>query len=297
MERRDLPLVWLPGAGGQVGQALLRLFPEPETFVWHPTTRSELDLSDLERVSAFLTEHRFDAVVNCAAFTDVNGAETKPKEAETLNADLPALIFGTIPAGIHLSTNYVFPSRLGRPYEETERPLPSDGLGVYGFTKLIGERKALSLGATVLRTAWVYGPRAWGGTSFYSKIRKQIDAGKDLSVVTDEIGNPTTSLTLARVIYGLLQDHFSGKAPLSKGLYHVTDAGVASRFALAQEIVNALGTETALPEAKMADFPSPVSRPSESVLAPGRLSERFSLKDWKKALREVIEIDNQAETI
>ena len=287
------PAVWLPGAGGQVGTALLKLFPDPEPFRWHPTTRNELDLSDLDEVSDFLKEYHFDAVVNCAAFTDVNGAETKPKEAEILNADLPALIFGAIPTGIHISTNYVFPSRPGSPYQETERPSPNPSLGVYGFTKLIGERKALFLGATVLRTAWVYGPREWGGTSFYAKIRKQIDEGKDLRAVTDEIGNPTSSLTLARAIYGLLFNHLSGRRPLQNRVYHLTDSGRASRYDMTREIVRLLGAGSSLSPAKMSDFPSPVERPSESVLAPGVLFGQIEIPDWVTALSEITDIDQK----
>lgn len=289
----DKPKVWLTGAGGQVGTALRKLFPTPVSFEWVPTTRSEIDLTDLDEVSAFIKRNDFDAVVSCAAFTDVNGAETKPREAETLNADLPALIFGLIPTGIHLSTNYVFESREGRPYSEGERPLPDDSLGVYGITKLIGERKALALGATVLRTAWVYGPRAWGGTSFYAKIRRQLDEGKALRVVTDEVGNPTSSLTLARGIHTLLEEHFSGKLPLGKDLFHLTDSGSVSRYEFAKGIVSILGLGSSVEEARMADFPSPVNRPSEAVLAPGRLSRRLQMPGWREALREVIETDKK----
>ena len=290
----DKPKVWLPGAGGQVGTALRKLFPQPVSFQWVPTTRSEVDLTYLDEVSAFIRRNDFAAVANCAAFTDVNGAETEPREAETLNADLPALIFGLIPTGIHLSTNYVFLSRVGRPYLEDERPTPDDSFGVYAVTKLIGERKALALGATVLRTSWVYGPRAWGGTSFYAKIRKQLDEGKDLlRAVTDEVGNPTSSLTLARGIYALLEDHFSGKAPLGKNLYHLTDSGTVSRYEFTKGIVRLLGSNAGVAEARMADFPSPVKRPSEAVLAPGRLAGRLQLPGWEEALGEVIERDQK----
>lgn len=289
----EKPKVWLTGAAGQVGTALRTLFPEPDSFVWVPTTRDDVDLSDLEEVAAFIKTQDFDAMVNCAAFTDVNGAESNPRDAEILNSDLPALIFGLISTGIHISTNYVFPSRPGQPYEESEWPAPNVDLGVYALTKLFGERKAFALGATVIRTAWVYSPNSWGKTSFYSKIRRQLDEGKTLRVVTDEIGNPTSALTLARGIYTLLSDHFSGKELLRKEVLHFTDMSPVSRYDLAVGIARLLGSDADISKAKMSDFPSPVRRPEEAVLAPGRLSDRIKVPRWQDSLKEVIEIDNK----
>lgn len=293
---KDLPIVWLTGATGQVGTALRTLFPSPELFRWLAPGRDEFDLTDFDSVSSFVDDTKPDLVVNCAAFTNVNLAESHPAEAEVLNADLPALVFGLVGRGIHLSSNYVFPSRVSAPYSEAEKPEPQgESGGVYGMTKLFGERKALALGATVIRTAWVYSPASWGRESFYSKIRKQLQEGKEVRAVTDEVGNPTSALTLARGIHELLVAHYSQCRPLRNETLHLTDLGVASRYDFATRIAELSHSGAEIHQALMKDFPSPVTRPAEALLSPGTLSEVMTPPTWEEALREVIKLDNNLE--
>lgn len=284
----DKPLVWLTGAGGQLGTALLRLFPDPQDFAWVPTGHVDLDLADEDAVLAFYERISPTFIVNCAAYTNVEGAEDHPSEAAIVNAEVPRLLSSLCERVIHVGTDYVYDGAKGTPYTEGE--VVENPLSVYGATKLRGELSASANGATVLRTSWLYGPMKWGSGGFYGKIRKQVEVGAPLRVVTDEKSTPTSTLTLARVILALIE-----RTAWTPGIYHVTDIGSASRYDFATEIAHQLGSTVVLAQARMDDFPTKAKRPHYSVLAGGKMLQQFPhiFKPWEEALSEVIEIDNE----
>lgn len=281
------PKVWLTGAGGQLGSALLHLFPTPELFSWCPTTHGELDLTDGEAVRSFLSKADPVAIVNCAAYTDVEGAETDRVRAYAVNSDVPRLLSSLHDRVVHIGTDYVYDGAKGTAYREGEGD--EHPLSVYGASKLMGEQRAHQNGAVVLRTSWLYGPVKWGGGGFYGKIRKQVEQQRSLRVVTDEVSCPTSTLTLSRVIYKILTDSWT------PGLYHVTDQGEASRYDFAKEIARQLGYDCEIERLTMADLDLKARRPHYSVLEVGALQQRYPdiFRPWEVALSEVIKVDNE----
>ncbi len=286
------PYVWLTGAGGQLGTALLRLYPDPDDFCWYPTVHRDLDLTNLQAVRSLLAARSPVVVVNCAAYTNVERAEEDRDRSYAVNADVPGWLTTLHDHVIHIGTDYVFDGLQNTAYIEgggKENPI-----SVYGLSKLKGERLALAHGATVLRVSWLYGPTKWGNGGFYGKIRKQINDGARLCVVTDEVSCPTSTLTVARVIYRLIE-RYVVDGHWTQGVFHVTDLGEASRYDFAKEIARELGYEREVLPTFRANFVTRAQRPAYSVLAKGCLSDEYPelFRPWREALSEVIEVDSE----
>lgn len=292
--------IWLTGAGGQLGTALRALFPNPETFEWLPTYRTDIDLTDLDAVRSFIRTHKPDAIVNAAAYTAVDLAESEVQEARLLNAELPRVLAeelakydGTL---IHVSTDYVFGGDESRmtPYDEEDETSP---LGVYGQTKADGEETLMMLGERyyILRTAWLYGPIGWG-KSFYRAIRERVLRGEPLKVVTDEIGSPTSTISLASVIFALVR-HLEGcEGLLPFGLYHFANAGDTSRHHFAEVIAEMTsGHPYEVAPITHADLKSAARRPEYSALDTTKIGNYLPeyILSWEEALREVVAIDQK----
>lgn len=292
--------VWLTGAGGQLGTALRTLFPAPESFEWMPTWRTDVDLTDLASVRNYIRLHQPPIVVNAAAYTAVDGAETDADRARILNVELPRVLAeelikygGTL---VHVSTDYVFGGAEGRymPYTETDDTAP---LSVYGQTKAEGEETVAMIARRyyILRTSWLYGPTMWG-RSFYRAIRERVLRGDALRVVTDEVGSPTSSLTLARVIKTVVESALSGTAPLPYGLYHVADLGETSRYHFAEVIASlAVGQPYAVEPTTHAGLMSIAHRPEYSALSIERIREYYPelFCPWESALAEVVAMEQR----
>ncbi|MGD2055618.1 MAG: dTDP-4-dehydrorhamnose reductase, partial [Gammaproteobacteria bacterium] len=212
----------LTGAGGQLGWEVAREFARQGCEVIAPPRR-ELDFRDPERVATRIGELHPDWVVNCAAYTRVDRAESEAGMALTVNRDSPARLAEAV-AGyggrlLHVSTDFVFDGRQARPYRETDAPHP---LGVYGRSKHEGEQavQAALPDALILRTAWVYGVQ---GGNFVKAILRQALAGNPLRVVDDQIGTPTWARNIAGAMAALVRNG-------ARGLYHYTDAGTTSWY-------------------------------------------------------------------
>lgn len=255
--------VFITGATGQLGLALQRFAPPAVDAM--ALGRDALDISNREAVEAVLRAGA-DALINAAAYTDVEGAERKPTAAFAINSDGAAnLAAACAVRGIHLvhvSTDFVFDGAKQTPYspEDTAHPL-----NVYGASKLEGERRVLDQlpDACIVRTSWLHSA---DGANFVTKIVQRMRAGTALRVVTDEIGTPTAVHSLAPALWQCAMNAV-------RGIHHWSDIGSTTRFDYARAIAS-LAVEYALvpslPEispAKVADFPAGAKRPRYSVLA------------------------------
>lgn len=251
------------GAGGQLGRALGATAPEKVTAV--ALNRAQLDVTDRAAVAAALVEFKPDLLVNAAAYTAVDKAESEPEAAYRGNRDAPATLAAAArEAGarlLHVSTDFVFDGCAGAPYAPDT---PTAPLGVYGASKLAGEEAVRDLlpNALVVRTAWVYSA---DGANFVRTMLRLMRERPEVRVVADQVGTPTHAQSLARALWALAE---SG----ATGTLHYTDAGVASWYDLAvavQEEARASGLlDRAVPviPIRTKDFPTPARRPSYSVL-------------------------------
>jgi len=257
--------VLLVGAAGQLGCELQRTLPASVELL--SATREQLDIGNRDAVLAHVEPVAPQVIINAAAYTAVDGAETKPDLAVQVNAEGPGYLARAAQRVgarmLHISTDFVFDGNASVPYTPRQETRP---LGVYGHSKLAGEcrvQEILPLNALVLRTAWVYS--SFGG-NFVKTMLKLMAERDALSVVDDQVGTPTWANGLARVIWELL-DH-----PDAHGTYHWTDAGRCSWYQFACEIQRralALGLlQEAIPISPIttSEYPTPAQRPPFSVL-------------------------------
>jgi dTDP-4-dehydrorhamnose reductase len=284
--------VLLTGAAGQLGQALIASKPPGMELI--ACGRAELDLADAEACRAAVQQHRPDWVVNAGAYTAVDKAESEPELAAAVNAGAPAAFAEALAATggrlLQVSTDFVFNGQQGSPYRPDQ---PLDPLGVYGASKASGEAAALRLpAARVLRTSWVYGPV---GKNFCLTILRlhalKAAAGEPLGVVADQVGCPTSTAPLAAACWRALKA--GAEAP---PILHWSDAGAASWYDFAVAI-GELGVQAGLLERvatvkplTTADYPTPATRPSYSLLECSTTREALGLDPlhWREALAEVL---------
>ena len=282
--------VLLIGAAGQLGQALIASSPAEVELI--ACSRAELDLANPEACRAAVQAHRPDWVLNAGAYTAVDKAESEPELAQAVNAGAPGAFAEALAATggrlLQVSTDFVFNGAQGSPYRP-EQPL--DSLGVYGATKAAGETAALKLlGARVLRTSWVYGPV---GKNFCLTMLRlhalKAAAGESLGVVADQVGCPTSTLTLAAACWRAI----SVEGPQ---ILQWSDAGAASWYDFAVAI-GELGVQAGLLERAArvkplttADYPTLAQRPSYSLLdcTASRLALGLEPLHWREGLAEVL---------
>jgi len=290
--------VLLTGAAGQLGQALIAFRPPEVELI--ACSRGELDLADADACRAVVQRHRPDWVLNAGAYTAVDKAESEPELAAAVNAGAPAAFAEALAATggrlLQVSTDFVFNGAQGSPYRPEQR---LDPLGVYGATKAAGEAAALQLpGARVLRTSWVYGPV---GKNFCLTMLRlhalKAAAGESLGVVADQVGCPTTTLTLAAACWRAIGVGADPAAdPSGPRILHWSDAGAASWYDFAVAI-GELGVQAGLLERAArvkplttADYPTPAQRPSYSLLdcTASRVALGLEPLHWPEGLAEVL---------
>lgn len=267
------------GAKGQLGRDLLQVFRSAGEVEGHDLP--ELSITDQQACFDVVKRFSPTIIVNAAAYTDVEGAESDLQQAFLVNEAGARMVAETaayyqVPV-VYFSTDFVFDGTKGSSYlpEDSENPL-----SVYGKSKLAGEfatRKA-NPHHFIIRTAWLYGP---GGNNFVEKILRAAETRPLLQVVDDEFGSPTHTLDLAEVSFYLARtQHY--------GTYHAVNRGVCSRYEFAQEILRAAGKKTSVEPAKAAQFPGKAPRPAHSALDPSRIEEAtgHSMRPWQTALQE-----------
>ncbi|MFI8532692.1 dTDP-4-dehydrorhamnose reductase [Streptomyces aquilus] len=278
--------IWLvTGAGGMLGQDVLaRLAEAGEQTV--ALDRAALDLTDADAVRGTIETHRPAVVVNCAAWTAVDDAESREEEALRINGDGPAHLAAACAATgavlLHISTDYVFAGDATTPYAEDAPTAPRSA---YGRTKLAGERAVLGIErGYVVRTAWLYGT---GGPNFVRTMIKLEGLKDTLDVVDDQRGQPTWSADLAGLLYELGRGALAGTAPA--GVYHGTSSGETTWYGLTREIFRLLGTDPDRVRPTTSEaFVRPAPRPAYSVLGHDRFAAAglTPLRDWRAALTE-----------
>ncbi|MDD5563100.1 MAG: dTDP-4-dehydrorhamnose reductase [Thermoanaerobaculaceae bacterium] len=265
------------GSRGQLGRALQRAAAAAgHEFVG--CDLPELDITDAAAVRTAVARSRPDAVINCAAYTAVDAAESDEARALAVNgaavASLAAAADGAGARLVQISTDFVFDGAAARAYREDDQPRP---ISAYGRTKLAGERAAaLARRPLIVRTAWLFGD----GANFVGAIRRQLDAGaRELRVVGDQRGCPTYAADLAEGLLGLLGAD-------AEGIVHVANAGSATWFEFALEIVRQLGAAAAVVPITTAQAARPALRPANSVLDTSRFRAVVGsdLPPWQDAL-------------
>ena len=279
--------ILVTGANGQLGCEMRRLGAvSPNNYIF--TDVAELDITDAGAVMQMAKQHSIAAIVNCAAYTNVDKAESDEATAELINATAVANLAaamkevgGTL---FHVSTDYVFGSEGNTPRTED---MPLNPLGVYGRTKLHGEQAIAESGcrALIFRTAWLYSEF---GNNFLKTMLRLTAEREQLNVVFDQVGTPTYAGDLALAIFSIIE---AGVYAGNEGIYHFSNEGVCSWYDFAVEIAAVAGnTDCRINPCHSSEFPSPVTRPPYSVLDKTKIKNTFDIDipHWRESMEYCI---------
>ena len=281
--------ILITGANGQLGHEMQRVAKESnDNYIFTDVAEGyeNLDITDLEAIRKMVKANNIEIIVNCAAYTNVDRAESDFPTANLINntaagnlATAMKEVEGTL---IHVSTDYVFQGDRNIPCRED---WPTNPLGVYGKTKLAGEKAIEATGCQhiILRTAWLYSQ--WGKN--FVKTMQSLTASKDsLKVVFDQVGTPTFAGDLADAIAHIINTRQLDKT----GIYHFSNEGVCSWFDFAKVICELSGNTCDIQPCYSEEFPSPVKRPHFSVLDKSKLKSTFGIKVpyWTDSLKKCI---------
>ena len=292
--------ILVTGANGQLGNEMRRIAAQSQdTYVFTDIVEQEgvattlLDITDLEAVRLLVAEQHVEAIVNCAAYTNVDAAESNEALAERLNADAPENLAKAMKEVggwlVQISTDYVFGREpYNRPCREDQTGTPT---GVYGLTKLHGEQKILATGCRhiIIRTAWLYSEF---GKNFCKTMLQLTATRPSLKVVFDQCGTPTYAWDLALAIQHILARCASAEKPEAyQGIYHFSNEGVCSWYDFTKMIAEYSGrTACDIQPCHSNEFPSPVARPAYSVLDKTKIKETFgvAVPYWTDSLKQCL---------
>ena len=292
--------ILVTGTNGQLGNEMRRIAAQSQdTYVFTDIVEQEgvattlLDITDLEAVRRLVAEQHVEAIVNCAAYTNVDAAESNEALAERLNADAPENLAKAMKEVggwlVQISTDYVFGREpYNRPCREDQTGTPT---GVYGLTKLHGEQKILATGCRhiIIRTAWLYSEF---GKNFCKTMLQLTATRPSLKVVFDQCGTPTYAWDLALAIQHILARCASAENPEAyQGIYHFSNEGVCSWYDFTKMIAEYSGrTACDIQPCHSNEFPSPVARPAYSVLDKTKIKETFgvAVPYWTDSLKQCL---------
>lgn len=279
--------ILVTGANGQLGCEMRRLGAvSPNNYIF--TDVAELDITNAVAVALFVKQYSIDTIVNCAAYTNVDKAESDEATAELINATAVgnlAIAAKEVGATLfHVSTDYVFGLEGNTPRTEE---MPTNPLGVYGKTKLLGEQAIEKSGckALIFRTAWLYSEF---GNNFLKTMMRLTAERELLNVVFDQVGTPTYAGDLALAIFSIIE---AGVYPGNEGIYHFSNEGACSWYDFAVEIAAAAGnTGCRINPCHSSEFPSPVTRPPYSVLDKTKIKNTFDIDipHWRESMEYCI---------
>ena len=278
--------ILLTGKRGQVGWELAHaLAPLGEVIA---LDREDLDLAVPDRIVSVVRSVRPEVLINAAAYTAVDRAESEPDAVYAINAAAVGILADEAKRVaallIHYSTDYVFDGTKDAPYIEEDRPNP---LNAYGRSKLAGERAIHDIGGPhlILRTSWVYSAR---GKNFLLTIRRLLREKKEIRVVSDQIGAPTSARGIAEATAELLRRHGAATLGDARGIYHATTSGSTSWHGFAREIARLERSDSPARIVPIAssEYPTPARRPGNSRLSNEKLLRRFgvALPRWEACL-------------
>ena len=279
--------ILVTGANGQLGRHFRLLAPQSD-HTWLFTDVEELDITDRDAVNAFVQDNSIELIVNCAAYTNVDRAESDEATALRINgdavghmADAMQAVGGTL---VHFSTDYVFGGNLNNtPCREDE---PVNPTGAYGRTKLAGEQAASRCRHLIFRTSWLYSEY---GKNFLLTMLRLTAEKPELKVVFDQVGTPTYAGDLARAVFTVIE---SGLYLQHDGIFNYANEGVCSWYDFTKEIARQSGhTACRIFPCHSDEYPSPVKRPAYSVLDKTKFKSTFNqeVPYWTESLRHCID--------
>jgi dTDP-4-dehydrorhamnose reductase len=288
--------ILVTGAKGQLGQEIKKLsstLPEIQKNKFFFTDVSaidditELDVTDANALRTYIKKHTIGAVVNCAAYTAVDKAESEKEKAELVNKTAPAYLAAIskesdIPL-IHISTDFVFDGKKSSPYIESDHTNPTS---TYGKTKLDGENEIINHGGTfvIIRTSWLYSEF---GNNFVKTILKLAKERKELKVVSDQVGSPTYAEDLASAILKMIPNINKG----TREIFNYSNEGVASWYDFAKAIVDIKQLDCKVVPIETKNYPTPAKRPAYSVLDKTKIKQHFDVQIpyWLDSLKKCLQ--------
>ena len=279
--------ILITGSDGQVGSELKVLEPDFKKYNFFFTDLKELDITEHKLVEKYILKNRINVIINCAAFTAVDLAETKSKKANEINnravRNIANLAKDHKIKLIHISTDYVFDGKSSKPYVETDTPNPGS---VYGKTKLDGElamQQINPLNSIIIRTSWLYSKF---GNNFVKTMLRLAETKDKISVVADQIGSPTNAADLAKAILNILPQINNETVEL----FHYSNQGVCSWYDFGKAIFDLEEISIIVNPIESAKYPTPAQRPFYSVLEKSRIKDAFQLEVplWKDSLKSCL---------
>ncbi len=285
--------ILVTGANGQLGMELALLVSQYPAFHFVLTTRQDLPLDNFDLINKLIDKHQPKYVVNCAAYTAVDKAESDKELAHRINAEAPGVIAAACRRNnsklIHISTDYVFNGNGQRPYKEDD---PTDPVNYYGESKLLGEQQVMlqNPASIIIRTAWVY---SQFGKNFVKTILRLVGEKEAINVVSDQYGTPTYAADLAETIMQIITVLDSETDPTGTshaGIYHFSNNGIINWHEFALAIRDISGSKCKVNPIPASDYPTPARRPAYSVLDKSKISKEFniSIKPWRERLEACI---------
>jgi dTDP-4-dehydrorhamnose reductase len=280
--------ILITGSNGQLGNEIKVLAPEYSDYEFIYTDINELDISNEDEVNKFFGHHKPSVVVNCAAYTAVDKAETDKDTAFLINATASGILAraaANINAFIvHVSTDYVYDGHNYQPYTETDALNP---LSVYGKSKLAGEDEVKQAGgnAVIIRTSWLYS--AFGNNFVKTMMKYGRERGL-MNVVFDQTGTPTYARDLAKVILDILPQALKEDGV---AIYHYSNEGVTSWYDFAKTIYEMSNITCRVNPIPTKDYPLPATRPFYSVLNKAKIKQKFGIEIpyWRESVKDCIE--------
>lgn len=315
--------ILVTGANGQLGSEIRSLVMSDELGVMNDgkknnsklktqnskfyfTDKDKLDITDEAAVRSFVEANGIDTIINCAAYTAVDKAESQPELADAINHQAVEILARLAKergmAMVHISTDYVFDGKNYRPYIEEDDVAPQ---GVYGATKLLGERAMQAIDparSIIIRTSWVYSSYGANFVKTMLRLGKERD---ELGVIFDQVGTPTYARDLAEAILRIVMSdelrvmnektiqNSKFKTQNSVGVYHYSNEGVASWYDFAKAIFEIAGIKCRVKPIETSEYPTPATRPHYSVLNKRKIKTTFniSISYWKDSLERMLSCD------
>ncbi len=279
--------ILVTGSNGQVGSELVSLSKAYKQYDFTFIDRNQLDLSNTEAITKYFSDKTFDVIINCAAYTAVDKAESESELADKINHQAVRTIAHIAKEQnitfIHISTDYVFDGKNNRPYIETD---PTNPVSVYGKTKLAGEEAIFNISPVktiIIRTSWVYSSL---GNNFVKSMLRLGRERESLGVIFDQVGTPTYAHDLAKMILEIIPS-VQNKSPV---IFNYSNEGVTSWYDFAKEIFDHSGIQCVLNPITTAEYPTPAARPNYSLLNKNKIKNEFkiTIPHWKDSLKECL---------
>ena len=295
--------ILVAGKNGQLGKSIQKIVntgtkidnnQSPNDFIF--VGREELNLSSESSISHYFDNNKFDIIINCAAYTQVDRAEQEAELASQINhlavKKLASIASNQQARLIHISTDYVFDGESNKPYLETDTPNP---INVYGKTKLAGEKALqteMPMNAIIIRASWIYSEY---GNNFVSTMHRLGKERDELNIVSDQIGSPTYAADLADAILEIIMHKKFRDLGQTTQIYHYSGESEISWYEFAKEIFKIEKIECEVNPVSSQQYPTPAKRPRNTIMKKDKIVKKFNIKisNWKSSLNTCMAILKQ----